>query len=273
MSQVAKKIIAEKVIGKIKADHTEEGHFYILPSGKRVSSVTTKLIIEKKHLIPWAVEQGVKWLEIGDRWEKLKTEEREEYMTGAKFAFTDIRDEAGNIGTFVHQIIEDYLKEWMALGKRPKDITSFIPAGTDYRVHGATRAREAIFEKYNVIPVASEILVGDEKMNCAGTLDEIMFNLDTNSLELWDTKTSNQVDTFNYALQVAAYKAMFQKMTGLRIKVCRVNKYDKFSNRYESWILNDYMKALRAFNHLSKVYDYRENVATHLTRDKKIIKI
>lgn len=219
-----KEKIKEKVEGVIKADWTSEGHFYILPSGKRVASVTTKILLPKPHLLPWSIKQGIEWLEVGDRWEKLKNPAtRDEYMTGAQLAYTEIRDDAGSVGTKVHGIAERYIKEWLDLGHKPvEDIRDYCVEEKDTRVWAGARSVEQLFAKHDIVPIASEILVGSDKYESAGTLDFLcMWN---GKLTLADFKTSNSAINDAYCVQVVAYAEFFRIMTGIRIQDIKIIK-------------------------------------------------
>lgn len=274
-SSEIRQIIAKKVHGKIVAQHTEAGHFYAFKrTGKVVRSVTTKLIIEKPHLIPWAVQKGIEWLEADPvRWDMLKTENRNSIMTSAKFIHTGHRDEAGDIGGQGHQVIEDWVNDWIRSESdtQPGDIKSYIKEGTDYRVYAIARSAEAFFKKNNVIPIASEILVGMQKYNSAGTLDMLVLNKNTGELELWDWKSSNAVNQDTYPMQIAAYKKFFESMTKLKISICKIIKLDKYSDNFKAYTLIDPKSAFDAFAAISKVYDWKYNNEVKLLEDKSIL--
>lgn len=268
-------IINDKVRGKIIAAHTEQGHFYkFADTGKTVRSVTTKLILEKPHLIPWAVEKGVNWLEEDEsRWAKLKGPERLEYLTAAKLAHTEVRDDAGSVGSQGHDVIERWVNDWIEKGAPNSDIKSFIAKDANYRVYGVARSAEAVFKKYNVVPIASELLVGIEDYNSAGTLDMLVYNLDTSEIELWDWKSSNAINQEGYPMQVATYMKFFELMTGLKIGKIRVIKLDKFSDRFKVYNLLDPDTAFQSAVAISHVYDWVHNGQVKLKEDKKTLQL
>lgn len=268
-------IIQSKVTGRVVAAHDEFGHHYKLPSGEVVDSVTTKLIVDKPHLIKWAVRMGFEWMEQENRWQRLNKDNRDEFLKGAILAHTDYRDTAGSIGHQAHAVIEQYLNTWMAMGAEPKDIKDLVPFGSQYQVFGAVRSAEAGFKKYHVVPVASELLVGSDKYQCAGTLDALMlyvFAPGVYELELWDFKSSNQVSD-SYALQVSAYKKFFEDMTGLKIKRCRILHIDKYSDKFKFYNVPNIVKAFKAFKAINEVYNWVNNHSAKLIEDKIIIKI
>lgn len=264
-----KAVIAKKVTGKVIACHDEKGHHYLIGK-KLVDSVTTKLILEKPHLVKWAVKIGFEWMET--RWQTMNAINRDSYLDGAVLAHTELRDFAGDVGHQVHEILENWANEWIRSGTRPPDIRAFIPAGSDFRVTAGARSGESVFIKSNCIPVSCELLVGSKKYNSAGTLDILVYNPEKDWLELWDYKSSNQVSD-PYAIQVAAYKKFFELMTKLKIgdtKVLHLSKdYDKFT-LYKVPYIED---AFKAFIAISKVYDWRENGRKKLERDIKVITI
>lgn len=257
-------IIQEKVVGVWVAEHTEDKHHYRnTKTGKLVDSVTTKLILQKEHLIPWAVEIGIQY--YAKRVEYCSEEDLPILIKNAKFAYTGVRDDAGNVGTAAHHIAEAYVKEWTRTGVRPADIRTLAPEGTDSRSIAGARSVESLFNQFPVIPVAAEILVGDDDVNCAGALDQMIMN-QAGELELWDWKTSNRVDKVGYPLQVSAYKYMFEKMTGLSIRRSRVVHLSKEYDKATLWDLENEAATWEAFKALSSVYDWRQS------KDEKIVK-
>lgn len=266
-----RKIIKEKVEGKWVAEHSVFGHFYRNAETNNVmSSVTSVNVLEKPHLIPWAIGLVIEFFEQGDNFNKLKGPTREEVIKTAKLLHRDIRDEAGTIGGKAHDIIEQWENEWIDTGIKPGDIREWIKAKgiNDYRVWGAARSAEAAFEKYNVIPVATELLVGLEGVG-AGTLDLIVLN-QRGELELWDHKTSNSISDF-YAIQVSAYKKFFEKMTGLKIKRCKILKLDKYSNRYKVYNLPDMPQAYKIFKALYTTHQWLYNGKDKYSEDKIVM--
>ena len=273
-----KAIIQKKVIGKIVPAHDARGHHYAFvgdKSGLVVDSVTTKLILDKPHLVKWAVRIAFEWME--SKWPSMTKENRDSYLKGAQESPYDVRDEAGSTGHIAHDAIEMYVKEWLETGVRPADIKTFVKPkeGTsllDYRAVASARSAEAIFRKKNVLPVASEILVGLKRFKSAGTLDMLIYNLDTNELELWDWKTSNAVND-TYAMQVAAYKKFFEGMTKLTIHKSKIMHLSKESDVFHVYNIPDIDEAWKAFLDISKVYDWVKNGRNKLEKDIKVINL
>ncbi len=264
------------MIGKITPAHDAKGHHYLFvgKNPKTVDSVTTKLILEKPHLVRWAVRIAFEWME--SKWASMTKENREEYLKGAQESPYDVRDNAGNTGTIAHDAIEAYVKDWIASGVRPESIKPYVKpkegALLDYRAMASARSAEALFNKRNVVPVASEILVGLKRYNSAGTLDMLILNLDTNELELWDWKTSNAVND-TYAMQVAAYKKFFESMTKLTISKSKIMHLSKESDAFHVYNIPNITEAWQAFLNIAKVYDWQKNGRSKLEKDVKVITI
>ena len=257
-----RRIIKDTVLGRILPQHDETGHKYLfVNSGITVSSVTTKLILDRPHLIPWAIKVAFEYME--DKWTNLSPGTRDRLLLDAQQAPVDIRDEAGEIGHLGHDIIEKYCLDYIQavedeivaqpLYPMPQfGIRSYIPATADGRVFAVARSAEEAFRKFKCIPLATELLVGDENV-AAGTLDMLVMTED-GYIELWDWKTSNGVhDT--YAYQVAAYKAFFEKMTGLKISRTRIVHLSKEFANPVMYYVPDVDKCWRVFELLSEVHD------------------
>lgn len=266
-----RKIVEDKVIGKWVAEHDVFGHHYRnVESGILEDSVTTKNIIEKPHLGPWAAGLAIDFLEKGDNFSLLQTERRDEILQAAKLQCRDVLEDAGSIGSIAHDAIEEYIKEWAKTGKPPKDIRDFLEDKDDYRAWASARAAENAFKKYSVTPIMAEFIVGKEGWG-AGTLDLLVLNED-GQLEMWDWKTSNGIDDF-YACQISAYTKMFEYMTDLKISKARIFKLDKESDRYKTYEVVDIDESFEIFLACSKISDWKNRTDEKLVQVKNKLKI
>ncbi len=269
-----KSVIASKITGVWEACHDDYGHRYRNnKTGHIQRSVTTKLaVLSKPHLINWAVRMGAEWLcRDKDRVQKLLDEAfRDDTIKGMQFAHTDVRDDAGAVGTIAHNAAERYINDWIASGERPNSIVAFAPENCDPRAIASMRAVEKFFTLHEIIPIASEILVGDIRYS-AGTLDFLAIM--NGKLTLIDFKTSNAVDQVSYSAQVAAYKYFFEKMTGLKIKDCKILHLSKDYDKFEVWKIQNIGKAWTAFKQICAVYDWTFGVRDKIVKDIKRITI
>ena len=252
--QTIKAIIAKKIQGKWEPAHDETGHHYRhVRTGRMVDSVSTKLIFDRPHLKRYAVYEALRYMR--KVWPEVHAGNEAEHFEAAFQKHTDARDDAGNVGTRIHAAIEAYVNEWMSTDVRPADIRTFLKAGEiDARVVAGARSAEKIFTETGAIPLASEIIVGDLAMKCAGTLDMLVW-LD-GELVLWDWKSSNQIDKNGYPLQVAGgYMKMFEKMTKLKIAKCIVIHLSKDYDKSTQHIVVNPELAYKAYRKLSNFYD------------------
>lgn len=271
MEQKIKNIIEEKVVGVWEAAHDERGHHYRhYPTGILVDSVTTKLIADKPHLLKWAIKKGIEWLETNDRFSKLATPERNQFMIGAQEAYTEFRDQAGSVGSLAHTVIENYINYRIERGVWPEDIRKGFKEGADPRAIASARSVEAIIRKLDIVPIASEILVGSIKHKIAGTLD--LLALVDGELTLIDWKTSNQVSD-EYANQVAAYKFCFEEMTGLKIKKAQIFHLSKDYDKCTVYNIPNLTSAYKAYKAIATYYDWYHNGKDKLIKDVKRITI
>lgn len=274
----AQQVIKDKVEGVWIPEHTADGHFYRTKDGPLQPSVTTKLsILNKPHLLRWSIKQGIEWLEKEERWKYLSIPKmRNNYIKGAQEAYTEIRDDAGSVGTAAHDAIEKYIKHWIATGEQPRDVKQFFPyvdgrIMADPRSIASARGLEKLFKEKRVYPIASEILVGDPKVS-AGTLDFLCIY--DRCLELWDFKTSNRIDQTNYTLQVALYKKFFEQMTGLKIRRCRIIHVSKDYDKFDVYIVKRPAEAYRIGKKVCQIYDWMYDGREKIIKDikKKVIK-
>jgi len=275
--QEIQKIIAEKVTGVWEAQHTVISHkYHNLHTGHTVDSVTTKIgeVIAKPHLIKWASKKAIEWLMVDDRWKRLFVEQwKDEMMTGAMLAHTDIRDDAGNIGGVAHSMADRFVNEWLSLGVMPIDIKTFAPPNCDPRSIAAARAIESWFKKNEVKPIASEIIVGDFRFS-AGQIDLIclMKIKGKERLVLTDYKSSNGIsETYRY--QVAAYKVFLEFMCPeLKIYQSKILHCSKDSDKFTVYNLKNMPQAWKSFKSICSIYDDSMSKYDKIVKDiKKLV--
>lgn len=273
--QKIKIIIAEKVTGVWVEAHDAYGHKYRnTKTGHIQRSVTTKLggVLVKEHLINWAVRMGIEWLlKDRERINKLINEEfRDDTIKGAQLAHTDIRDDSGHVGTDAHNCLERYINEWIDRGERPENMLSFMIERADPRSIAAVRGAEQWFKKHVIIPIASEMLVGNIKYS-AGTLD--LLAIVDGKLTLIDHKTSNAIDKEGYSLQVSAYKFFFEEMTGIKIKDCKILHLSKDNDAFSIHKVVNPKADYSEFKKVCSIYDWKKNKKEKIIRDIKRVSI
>lgn len=260
------KIIAEKVTGVWIAAHDEKGHHYRnTKTGKIVDSVTTQNIIEKPHLVPWsaglAVQYFIERMDLYDRKQSIDSESNAQLIKDCKLAFRAVRDNAGDIGTIAHDVIERYLNNWIETGTRP-EMLAFLDGAMDSKVWAACRATETLFQDPDIQPIATELLVGSDKIDGAGTLDFLL--LIKGKLWVWDWKTSNQVSD-HYAIQVATYAGFFKEMTDLEIEGATIVHLSKDYAKVRLYDIPYINRAYAVFKRQNAIYKWLKN-----SRDKLI---
>jgi hypothetical protein len=213
--------------------HTDQGHFYNVPSlGKTFGSVTKELqALKDPSLTNWKMNRALDY--IKQHFNEITPSNIDQKIFEAKeLPVTEFQD-AGSIGTTVHETRQRYFSQWLSSGQQPGNILDFITdpiAGPE--VIASLRGFEKFVKEQNYQPVACEILVFDEKLGLAGTLDDIGIMGDKWDLTLMDLKTSNQLKP-HYWLQVALYATMFYRLTHIRIKKFLILNTSKKNDHYE----------------------------------------
>ena len=263
-------IIAEKIpSGIVNPEHDEYGHKYRhMPTNQLFASVTTKTgILANERLKRWAAKLAVDY--IDKNWDIITPDNKVSHFKAATLNHEDELQDAGGIGTQGHDVVERYLNRWMETGERPDDIRRFI-IGEDARLWAISRSAEQFCIDFDVIPIASELLVASEKHKYAGTLDSLMLIRQGNKhvFALVDWKTSNSVDKPEYAMQVSAYWQALNEMTrrnpklartGLMPKELIIVQLDKYKKKYKVVKIVSRPDSFRAYKHVCKVYDYLHN--------------
>jgi hypothetical protein len=280
----------------IRSEHTETEHWYrYIPTNELFGSATTKNSAAgiSPHLKYWSAKVAVdyiyeKVIKVGAtptplEWESIARQAVQQH--------NDMFEDAGDIGTVGHGVVEDYLNEWIKTETRSASITPFITQ-TDPRVHAIARSFEKFCNEIPFIPIVSEMKVAHPKHKYAGTLDllgmvgiekkkgnnphcthEIYMNRSTQNeckIEcekcgrkvdyefcLIDLKTSNSIYKEEYAKQVSAYAEALKFMTGLKPKKLFILRLDKKQAKYELAIIPHPSKAFKVFLAGAKQDDWK----------------
>ena len=161
--------------GLVVPEHTATEHFYRhVPSGQKFASVTTRTgILDAPHLKKWAARLAVDLLVENTNAIVRDGEISPDMQKAAVMAHNDMFEEAGDIGTRGHEVVERYLLKWMETGRQPRNILNFVD-DEDSRVHAIARSAELFCNDFMVAPIASEMKVCSLRHKFAGTLDSLM---------------------------------------------------------------------------------------------------
>ena len=137
-------------------------------------------------------------------------------------------DEAANIGHHAHENIDSYLTD-----NNHKAIEASMP-------YQSYNAYQSFLQWFNTIcSIATVRVIFHEKtLTCkyfGGTLDGL-YEIN-GKIYLVDYKTSNHI-TFNYCLQLAAYRYMLRTELGIEIDGCIILQLAKESISYNEFVLN-----------------------------------
>lgn len=218
----------------------KEKHYYEL-DGKRMYGVTTVLgVIAKPALIPWAVKMATDYIKTN-----CKQDELMRYLVNladleaAKSAHRKKKEEAGEKGTDTHSIIEDLIKEAIAINGG-----FLLPnLNTNEQVTNFTRWAS----KANVQFLASEKQLYSELAWVAGTTD--MVCVIDGKKYVGDIKTSSAIYPEHF-YQMSAYRMMLEEMGEQGFDgsvVIRIGKDGKFNEEKDVQYRFDYKTDLEAF--------------------------
>lgn len=201
-------------------------HQYIT-NGQTIKSVTKVLdIISKPWLVPWAAkitcEKMAELLTPGISYDEIQLTEM---LDTAKRASYSAKKSAGDIGTLVHNQIEQIIKG--------NPISKLVHEEANLAVG---RFLDWV-NKNNVHFVMSEQVVYSRKYNFCGTLDFAC--VIDNKLVLGDLKTSNQIDKINYGAQLAAYRMAREEEYGEKFHKCVLVRTGKKEGEFELWEPSD----------------------------------
>lgn len=265
IDQLRKKIQDRVLELNVQTKHSESGHFYFVPEhGETYGSVTgLQYIIKDPSIELFMKNETLRY--IRRNFQQINTDNLEEHLDNAGNASITVRDTAGGFGTTIHNLREEYFKEWIITGEKPRFTVESL-ALRDPMCSQEIRSGCAGLDKFltetGYIPVGCEVMVYSKKWKIAGCLDYIgllpikvpVANTDGGykikyELVLMDLKTSNMMKSF-YTCQVGAYYKMFIELFKIRPKKCFILKVGKEHRDYQIEWLPDMKLAVRSVQSL-----------------------
>lgn len=120
-----------------------------------------------------------------------------------------------------------------------------------------------------LVPIRSELIVGDKDFNISGTVDQLFYNKKYNELQIFDWKTNKAIEFSNaygnrfdrpishldvcefntYSLQLSIYKYIIEKNTNLKIGNTYIVWFNELNEEYKIFkcadLRNDFEKMLK----------------------------
>lgn len=109
-----------------------------------------------------------------------------------------------------------------------------------------------------MIPLASELVIGDYDYLVGGTIDQVFYNKKSNMIEIWDWKTNKEIKTISqyyhlapldnipdteldhYSLQLALYRLIIKRNTSLEIGNSYITWFNETNSKYQIFKARDY---------------------------------
>ena len=175
VSVLRKQIFAKIPEGSVVTEHTDKGHFYrIVEKDIVYESVTKQIaILKDESLMNYKMNESLRY--VFANWKRFNDQNIVEYLENAEKAPQVRLEDAGDIGTEIHDYREKIFRDWIITDKRPEDFLSYIPEDPikDLRAVSALRALDKFCTDYEYEPVVTELFVYSHDLKVAGTLDDL----------------------------------------------------------------------------------------------------
>lgn len=252
-----------------------KSHRYKNPEEKgwlrSVTSITG--IVDKPFLKQWAVDMAIKYLEGFLKYEGavIGIEELEQ----ARKAWENVSQEAKDIGTDVHDYIQQYISFQLNCTRIPKDYVEKPTPPTDDRAKKWVIAFLKWHKESMIEYLHSEKIIYSKKYNYCGIFDVAYWK--DNKFILWDFKTSKSIyeDYINQVVgYVIAYEEEYPKEHFDWVSILR---FDKETGDFEEFVLYRedplFQKAeicfLNCLNLKNTLDDYRKTLKEFYTKKEE----
>lgn len=219
--------------GEIQLEFDENRHVYTV-DGRVAEGVTTILgVINKPALVYWSANKAAEYINLNLPVGKVIDEiEKKKLVDGCKRAHKTLKTDAGDLGTFLHGLIEKFAK------KEPYD----EPVNAILK-HSFSQFQDWVKQE-NVVFKLAERKIYSRKYGYAGTLDLTAKVGGVNALI--DIKTSSGIWN-EYFLQCAAYRqALMEEFPRTKISKTIIVRCGK-DGAFEVKEANDFKENIEAF--------------------------
>ena len=177
--------------------------------------------------------------------------------------WTYLNQHATYEGSTLHDFIENYMSN--RVFPTPTVSPEGIPLDEIITTYEVMKQQAINF--YNVavasgrlIPVRSELVVGDSELNLTGMVDQLFWNVKEQCLQIWDWKTNTKLNMVNkfggkmlhilymldacefttYSIQLNVYKKIIERNTNLRLGDSFLVWFNEENPNYEIIKCEDY---------------------------------
>lgn len=207
--------------GKITLEFEPVKHIYSV-NGKRKISVTavTGIIDKSAPLMGWVAKCMSEYLFEHWDMEKIKTEvDKQNLILDAKRKYRDISKKATNVGSIIHEWIE----EWIA-GKKPE-----LP-DSEQAVNGITAFLK--WQKESKVKfIESEKILYSKEYNYCGKIDAVA-KIDGEEMPV-EFKSSNALYN-EHRYQLAAYWLAIEEMDKKKFKYGMIIRFNKDTGNFDA---------------------------------------
>lgn len=297
--------------GRVIPCHTQYEHFYKdKEDGEIYPSVTGVIsVIAKPYLKQWAVNRGVDYVrDWAINMPVINRIDLYEVLERSKTVHKNVLETASLWGTDGHNIVDMYVDLWITAGKRPtQSILDLASKSISLEGKCASLGAEKFFNKHTLFPIISEEKILSKKHKIGGTLDSLWLIGETYkrregdkncnhewleqknkdivcskcqrheklSLILIDLKTSNQITTIDYALQVSTYSAILTEMCGIKPKTHWILQLNKNKPDYTIGVVENVGKHAKTFLHTQALFQHMklETEPVKMLKVKTVIKL
>ena len=245
----------------IKLIEKDNQHHYRTKFGVLPSSTTILSILRKPAIEVWMVKTTCEYL--GSKLSDIKSGKLE--LTGqnayrilqeAKLESKRIKDEAAQIGSIVHKLIELHLNDDY------NDYMSYYENDLSELDEVSKEKVKLSFDAFKKWQTANQFEVTDtelavySKKGYAGTLDAVGYYGKSKKLFVLDFKTSGGFWEPEYCMQVSSYRKAYEEMSNEKVQGMGIVRLDKNDGMpyFKSYTNKEYRKSIKMFLHLTKYY-------------------
>jgi len=200
-------------------------------------------------------------------WSKKKADERGISQKEILAEWDYKRDFSCEKGTELHLYAENKLNNKVIPFNHAR-VNDLLGEGN--KVHDAFKKLTVLFDQFykvsfgKLIPVKSELIVGDAELGICGMVDQIYYNEKTGKLNIYDWKTNKAIKDSNrwqkfskpishlevcemntYSLQLSLYKYIIEKNTNLEIDDCCIVWFFEDNASFKLYKCHDFTKEIK----------------------------